>query len=268
MSREAVGRSVATLETHLGVRLFVRRHRSIELTSAGRAFKTGVTEGLATIAKSVERTRPGTRRRHVTVRATVALAHFWLTPRLPRFRRRYPEIELHVRASDASLDIAVENIDVALRYGTGRWPGQRAKHLFDTETFPVCAPRYLDSARAVHKPTDLLRHTLLNLDGDPHADEDWTWWLQASGVNRLDRLVTVGFDSYADVIQAALDGQGVALGFSHVVDDLIARGQLVRPLPGVLRKGYGVYAVVAVDGSPSAEARTFLDWLVGEGRVG
>ncbi len=266
VSREAVSRSVGSLETHLGVRLFVRRHRSIELTAAGRVLKAGVSDGLTTIVKSVERTRPGARRRHVIVWATVALAHFWLTPRLPRFRDRHHDIELHVRASDAQLDMAVENIAVALRYGTGTWPGLRSKHLFDTETFPVCAPRYLESARAIHTPADLLRHTLLNLDGDPHADEDWTWWLSASGVKHSRQPVTIGFDSYADVIQAALAGQGIALGFSHVVDDLIAQGQLVRPLPDILRKGYGVYAVVAVDGTLSAEARTFLDWLVALGR--
>jgi LysR family glycine cleavage system transcriptional activator len=267
VSREAVSRSVRSLETHLGVRLFVRRHRSIELTAAGRILKAGVSEGLTTIVKSVERTRPDTRQQHVTVWATVALAHFWLTPRLPRFRDGHREIELHVRASDAQLDMAVENIDVALRYGTGTWPGQRSKHLFDTETFPVCAPSYLESAGAIHTPADLLRHTLLNLDGDPHADENWTWWLSASGVRHSRRPVTVGFDSYADVIEAALDAQGVALGFSHVVDDLIARGELVRPLPNVLSKGYGVYAVVAVDGTLTAEARTFLDWLVAVGRA-
>lgn len=266
ISREAVSRSVRALEDHLGVRLFVRRHRALELTSAGRAFKAGVGDGLARIAKAVERARPGARRRRVTVWATVALAHFWLTPRLAKFRARHGDVDLHVRASDAFLDMAVENIDVALRYGAGRWPGLRARHLFDTETFPVCAPGYLARTRPIRTPADIPRHTLLNLDGDPHADEDWAWWLAAHGVAPARRPLIIGFDSYADVIQAALAEQGIALGFSHVVDDLIAAGRLVRPLPGSLRKGYGVYAVVPADVAPSAEARGFLDWLVAEGR--
>jgi LysR family glycine cleavage system transcriptional activator len=267
ISREAVSRSVAALEAHLGVRLFVRRHRALALTSAGEGLRVGVSEGLERIARSVERTRPKAQTRHATVWATIALAHFWLTPRLPRFRARHKDIELHVRASDTWLDMEVENIDVALRYGPGQWPGLKAHHLFDTQTFPVCAPRYLVSAPPLRTVQDLVRHTLLNLDGDAHADEDWSWWLSESGVSPARRPAMVGFDSYADVIEATLDGQGIALGFTHVVDNLMSSGALVRPLPTVLSRGYGVYAVAPRATAPSAAARALVSWLVAEART-
>ena len=264
VSREAVSRQIRILEGHLGVKLFHRLYRALELTQAGDAFQAEVRMGLEGIARSAHGLRRGASPTKVTVTATIAIASFWLTPRLPRFRAAHPDVEIRVAVSDAPLDMASEGIDVGLRYGDGRWPGARAVQLFDVKSFPVCSPGYVDKTPPIHAPADLVKHTLLNLDGAPHAMEDWTWWLEGSGVRRPAALRILGFDSYANVIQAVLDGQGIALGFSHVVDDMLARGQLLRPLAQSLSRGQAVYLVVPKGAPLSPNAQRFFDWVLTE----
>ena len=200
----------------------------------------------------------------MTISATVALSSYWLTPRLPRFRRHHPETEIRVVVSDSLPDMAAEGIDVGLRYGDGAWPGTKARHLFDIESFPVCSPGYLDTAAGLSKSGDLSQHTLLNLDGTAHAAEDWTWWLSEAGVSGPLPRQTLGFDNYVNVLQAALDHQGVALGFSGIVEDFIEKGVLVRPLEVSLATGWAVYLVVPEKGTLSSEAESFYHWVLQE----
>ena len=151
-----------------------------------------------------------------------------------------------------------------MRYGEGTWPGLRALHLFDVESFPVCAPDYAARSGQIAAPGDLVGHTLLNLDGPTHASEDWTWWLEGSGIAPPEDLHILGFDNYANVIQAALDGQGVALGFSGIVDPLLARGQLVCPIDARHSAGCAVYLVVPEGLQPTPLAQEFFDWVLEE----
>ncbi|MEE8144268.1 MAG: LysR substrate-binding domain-containing protein, partial [Kiloniellales bacterium] len=237
VSREAVSRQIRILESHLGVKLFVRLHRALELTQAGEAFHAVVRESLESIARSTDTLQRAGQPAKVTVTATIAITSYWLTPRLPKFRAEHPDAEIRIAVSDAPIDMAAEGIDIGLRYGDGRWPGIKSVHLFDVNSFPVCSPGYVQNSPPIEAPADLVDHTLLNLDGTPHAMEDWNWWLAGSGVQPPASLHILGFDSYANVIQAALDGQGIALGFSGVVSGLLSRGQLVRPMERALSKG-------------------------------
>ena len=262
VSREAVSRHIRILKEHLETDLFLRRHRAIELTEAGHALHATVSKSLGEIAKTAGELAHAKGSSRVTVTATIAIASFWLTPRLPVFRDANRDLETRIRISDESLDMIAEGIDVGLRYGDGRWSGVKATHLFDTNTFPVCSPDYLEAAEPIREPGDLVGHPLLNLDGPPHSDEDWVWWLEGEGVALPASFRTLGFDSYANIIQAAMDGQGVALGFSHIVDHHIARGHLVRPLDAMLSKGHGVYVVTPRGVRLGAAAQRFYDWVV------
>lgn len=264
VSREAVSRQIRILEDHLGVKLFARLYRALELTEAGRVLQSAVGESLANIARATATLQRADRPAKITVMATIAIASFWLTPRLPRFRATHPHAEIHVIASDAPLDVAAESYDVALRYGDGNWPGHKATRLFDVHSFPICSPGYLTNAAPMKAPTDLLEHTLLNLDGTPHSLEDWHWWLVESGIHMPASCRILGFDSYANVIQAALDGQGIALGFSRIVDDLISRGDLVRPIQSTVSKGCASYLVVPSGVSLATVAQEFFDWVLAE----
>jgi LysR family glycine cleavage system transcriptional activator len=264
VSREAVSRQIRILEDHLGVKLFARLYRALELTEAGRELQSVVGESLANIARTTATLQRADRPTKITVTATIAIATFWLTPRLPRFRAKHSHAEIHVIVSDAPLDMLEENFDVALRYGDGNWPGHKATRLFDVHSFPICSPGYLKNAAPIRTPTDLLEHTLLNLDGTPHSLEDWNWWLVESGIHIPASYRVLGFDSYANVIQAARDGQGIALGFSRIVDDLISRGDLVRPIQSTFSKGCAAYLVVPTNVSLATVAQEFFDWVLAE----
>ena len=268
VSREAVSRQIRNLEDHLGVALFRRRHRALDLTPAGEELEAVVRQSLDKIAHTASALQRRRRPSRLTVTATIAIATFWLTPRLPRFRAAHPGAELRVVVSDAPVDMAAEGIDVGLRYGDGKWRGLKTRHLFDVESFPVCAPKYLEAGAPIARPEDLVAHTLLNLDGTPHVVEDWRWWLGGAAVAPTATLHILGFDSYANVIQAACDGQGVALGFSGIVDGLLARGDLVRPIADSRGRGQAVYLAVPAGAELSPLARKFFDWVLAEAEAG
>jgi LysR family transcriptional regulator, glycine cleavage system transcriptional activator len=263
VSREAVSRQIRNLEDHLGLALFRRRHRALDLTPAGQALAAQARESLDAIARAADGLQRRRRPTKLTVTATIALATFWLTPRLPRFRAAHPGAEIRVVVADMAPDLAAEGIDVGLRYGDGRWPGLTARRLFACRSFPVCAPAYLAAGPPIKVPADLVAHTLLNLDGAPHAPEDWRWWLDGA-VPPGARLNILGFDSYANVIQAACEGQGVALGFGGIIDGLLARSDLVRPIPDSRDPGRAVYLVAPAGQALSPLARRFHDWVLAE----
>jgi LysR family glycine cleavage system transcriptional activator len=262
ISREAVSRQIRSLESHLGVKLFERLHRAIALTEAGRQFQEVVTESLENIAAIATDLRGTGQPQRISVSATVAIASFWLTPRLGHFRERFPHIQLGVSVSDTPPDLASTEVDVALRYGSGNWPGVNATRLFNTDTFPVCTAAYLAGANPLQTPADLLLHPLINLDGAAHLGEDWRWWLEGNRVAMPANFGVLGFDNYANVIQAALSHQGIALGYGGLISDLLINGTLIQPLEAMLSRHQGVYAVTTP--APTVLTSLFVDWLLAE----
>ena len=264
ISREAASRHIRVLEEHLGVKLFDRLHRGVALTAPGQKFQAVVVESLGNIASvSASISRPG-KSSSITVSATIAISSFWLTPRLARFRAKYPDIEIHVAISDQPHDLIGGQIDVGLRYGDGQWPGLNAIHLFNVDSFPVCSPDYLAGAGPLNEPADLLNHTLVNLDGSTHAAEDWWWWLKEQNVRVPQSFGMLGLDSYDNVIQLAVKGEGVALGFSGIVNEFLADGRLVQPIAATLSRNNAVYVLTPSTQSPSSTVQDFIDWIVVE----
>ena len=264
ISREAASRHIRVLEEHLGVKLFDRLHRGVALTAPGQKFQAVVLESLGNIASvSASISRPG-KSSSITVSATIAISSFWLTPRLARFRAKYPDIEIHVAISDQPHDLIGGQIDVGLRYGDGQWPGLNAIHLFNVDSFPVCSPDYLAGAGPLNEPADLLNHTLVNLDGSTHAAEDWWWWLKEQNVRVPQSFGMLGLDSYDNVIQLAVKGEGVALGFSGIVNEFLADGRLVQPIAATLSRNNAVYVLTPSTQSPSSTVQEFIDWIVEE----
>ncbi len=264
ISREAVSRQIRVLENHLDVKLFDRLHRAVALTASGKKFQSVVQESLENIAYVTGAIRRPSRPFKITVSATIAIATFWLTPRLARFRSKHPNVEIHVAISDTPKDLKADGIDAGLRYGDGNWQGLTAFRLFGIYSFPVCAPDYLKGAAPLNAPDDLLNHNLVNLDGAAHASEDWSWWLKGHDVSVPKSFKTLGFDSYDNVIQAALECQGVALGFSSLVADMIAEGRLVRPIDAELTKGLAVFLVIPNALKPAPRVQNFIDWILDE----
>lgn len=262
ISREAVSRHIRGLEANLGAPLFRRMHRSLELTSEGRLFYDAARkslEGVRSAARAVKNTGAP---RTVTVLATIAISSFWLTPRLPRLQALEPDVRIRILASDQPPDPDGEQFDIGVIYGDGDWPGFTARKLFPVRSFPVCAPDYLRRTEKIRHPDDLRRCTLLNLEGARHSSEDWVWWLEHFGETARSGLRIIEFDNYSNVVQAALDGQGVALGFSGLIDGLLARGSLVRALETEFNPGHHA-CLVTPDSRPSGKAAQKLaDWIV------
>lgn len=267
ISREAVSRQIRILEDHLGIKLFDRLHRAVCLTKAGKEFIEVVHASLENIAYVSGSIQKNTQPLKITISATVAISSFWLTPRLVRFRMAHPQAEIRVVVSDTPVDLLNEEIDIGFRYGDGNWPGLNAIRLFDIDTFPVCSPDYLKASLPIKTPLDLLNHNLVNLDGELHEHEDWMWWFKGHGVPVPDSFKTMGFDNYANVIQVALDGQGIALGFSGLVAELLATNKLVQPLSSSLTKSRSVYLVMPNGITPSTQAQSFIDWILEEAAV-
>src|SRR5688572_7957891 len=214
LTQSALSRQVKALEDALGAPLFERRHRALALTPAGAAFHNEVTEQLRALAQAAEQVAGRAREPGLTITTTVSFASLWLIPKLPAFRSRHPDVEVYVSADDRNVDLERGDVDVAIRY-LGENVPLDAFRLFGERMCPVVSPNVAnDPATPLRKPADLRRHVLLHLD-DPEGRVPWlNWqaWLAANGEPRLKAAGSLRFSIYDQVVQAALGGQGVALG--------------------------------------------------------
>ena len=267
VTQAAVSRQIHLLEDYLQVALFRRQHRSLQMTREGERLQQAVTMGLEHIANTaadLRRTRKGD---EVTVATSVTFASYWLMSRVAKFRALHPEVELRLVASGPVSDLAVAGIDLAVRYGRGSWPRVESTHLLDNEVFPVCAPNYLAGRPPLSGAADLLNETLLHL---VEYDRNWvTWeaWLRAVGVDKKPANKGLVFDNYLVLIQAALDGQGIALGGGRLADDFLARGALVRPIDATQRSDRAFYLIRSSDVPLSRSAKLFSDWILAEAKA-
>lgn len=266
VTQAAVSRQVQILEDHLGTSMFQRVPRALKLTAAGQRLFKSVTMSLEHIANTVADIRRVGPKADVTVATSVTFASYWLMAHIAKFRALSPDTELKVVAAPPVPDLTAAGIDLAIRYGSGRWPGVEAIHLLDNEVFPVCAPSYLDGRGKPHKPRDLLDEVLLHL---VEYDRNWvTWeaWLRDFGVPWKPTKKGLEFDNYLVLVQAALDGQGVALGGGRLAEDFITRGTLVRPIAATLRSTRGFYLLMPRDVPLSQPAKLFREWIIAEAK--
>jgi LysR family glycine cleavage system transcriptional activator len=263
----AVSHQVKALEDYLGVKLFRRMNRSLLLTDAGQACLPGLREGFDRLAEAVDAVRARDESRPLTVTVPPSFGAKWLVPRLDRFSQDHPGIDVRIDASMRVVDMVREDVDIAVRYGAGDYPGMRVDRLMDEEAFPVCSPRLLEGENALREPADLCNHTLLHLMG-PAADAaghpDWSMWLRAAGVSDCDASRGPTFSLSSMAVQAAVDGQGVALVGSVLVADDIAAGRLVRPFELSFPLGFAYYVVYPEANAESPRVVTFRDWLMAE----
>lgn len=267
VTQSAVSRQVQALETFLGVKLFERRHKALALTEAGQAYFRAASAALAELRAATQRLQEARRGHVLTVTTTVSFASLWLVPRLGRFRQAHPGIDVRIAATSEVLDMAREGIDVAIRdIASGREP-PGAIRLVGERLCPVASPAYVRAAGApLEKPEDLARHVVLALH-DPQGRWPWlSWaaWLEANGITELVPAGSLIYDQYDQVINAALHGQGVALGRMSVVDLSIREGRLVAPFGRHLQIPRAIHAVIAPAAAGRPETREFVTWLKAE----
>jgi LysR family transcriptional regulator, glycine cleavage system transcriptional activator len=264
ISQPAISHAMRVLEEGLGVPLFERRHKGVAPTEAGRYLQEQVTLGLTLIDQALREVRTLNRGRQVTLAVSTATATWWLLPRIARFKQIHPEIELRCITTDIDLDLERERIDLAITLGAGEFVRNQRWHFVDEEVFPVCSPGYLHSNPGLKDPQSLSQAALLHLEERYRPRLDWAGWLARFGVALASHSKAFSFNDYSIVLQAALEGQGVALGWRHIVAPLIAQGRLVRPVTQSVITDQPLYIVASRAGRARADAMALREWLVQE----
>lgn len=261
VTQAAVSRQVRVLENALGLALFERTHRGIELTAQGRLLSATMSESLGQIAATVERISEGARHEELAVAATVAFSQLWLVPRLARFREANPDTRLVLLAQDSEADISRDDADVAIRYGDGGWKDGRVVVLFADSVYPVCSPGYLGGHPVPVCVDDLRGHALISAHPRRADWLDWAGWFTAFGLagSRFDTLLTC--NSYADAVQAAVVGEGIALGWHRLVAPLVQEGALVRVTPEIWQTREGYHLVLDRERRQRPAVAGFLNWI-------
>ena len=262
MTPAAVSHQVKSLEGHLGAELFRRLPRGLTLTNAGRELVPDISRGLAHFARAVGGITGGELAGKLVVTAVPSFAALWLVPRLGSFLRAFPDVQLRVIASATTLDLKSGTVDVRIPYGMGHYPGLRVRLLMRDTVFPVCAPSLLNQ-RPLRRFADLRDHILLH---DIQIDSDeptmtWSRWLRDAGLEDAAPLGHLEFSDSILLTEAAVRGQGVALGRMSLVRDHLENGRLVRPFK-VSRPGDNAYYSVTTEaGAARPRVQVFLDWL-------
>lgn len=268
VSAAAVGHQIKALEDYLGAPLFVRLNRAVELTEAGQALLPALSDAFERLSGAVEGFYRRSSDRPLTVSVEPSFGAKWLLRRLDRFREAHPGIDVRIDATRRVVDFAREAVDVAIRYGAGSYPGLRVDCLFEEYVFPVCSPRLLHGQYPLRTPRDLRHHVLLRSEWNPRYPTwpDWEMWLKAAGLDELDASKGPEFSGESEslLLQAAVEGQGVALASSVLVADDLAAGRLVKPFEGGFTVDFCYFVVCPAAVADAPKIRAFREWLLGE----
>lgn len=263
----AVSRHIKHLETHLGVALFQRLTRRIVLTEAGAAFLLDVSRTLGDLTRAAERLRAhdSDSVTRLKINASVSFANKWLAPRLHRLKALHPELDIHLDVTDTHVDLNEGEADVAIRYGSGRYPRVLAERILEETVTPVCSPAYRAKMGGLGSVERIVGCTLLHED---RMLANWEQWFALAGIRsaRSDRGPAYSHGSLA--IEAAIRGEGVALGRSVIVADDIAAGRLVAPFPQyALQAERGHDLIYRIGSKDDPKVCALRDWLAEEIRV-
>lgn len=264
MTPAAVSHQIKTLEDWLGVTLFRRLTRALRLTEAGQALLPGVHAGFENLAAAVEKVARQEESGRLTVSVAPSFAAKWLLPRLESFRAEHPDIDVRIDGNMALVDFERDEVDVAIRYGSGDYPGLQVDPLGCCDILlPAFSPSLQEGAHPIREPDDMRYHTLLHADwARPDSEPDWAMWLRAAGVTGVDATRGLTFNDDATAIQAAINGLGVVLASRSLIADDVAAGRLVAPFDVSLRLEFGYWLV-----APELHARrrrvcAFRDWIL------
>jgi LysR family glycine cleavage system transcriptional activator len=260
VTQGAISHQVKALEAALGLKLFNRDHQRLIITEAGRDYLIVVRDALDRIAVGTESIVQRQSSGVLTVSTSPDFAAKWLVHRLGKFAEAHPEIDLRVSATLHHVDFAREEVDVAVRHGDGGWPGLDVTLLSKEELFAVCSPKLLSGRSRIRKPADVVRFPLLHLDDR----RDWTKWLQLAGITDAKVLHGPVLNRASMVIDAAVDGQGVALARTTLSAWDLLNGRLVRPFAEALRLSKNYWIVCPKATSSRPKITMFRDWLLAE----
>jgi len=265
VTQTAISHQIRRLEEELGLRLFIRKNRALALTPQARDYLPGVRAAFNDLRLATDRLLHKEDNKVLTVSTLASLAAKWLLPRLSAFQEAHSGIDVRITTSTGLVDFKNGDVDAAIRYGRGHWPGLRAEWLMADEMFPVCSPKLIEGNKPLTCPQDLAHLTLLHTTGG--YDDDWRQWLTAAGLpSDISKQPGVSFDLIFMTVQAAIDGIGVAMGRTSYVQDDIAKGRLVVPFKIALPTDAGFYLVSPEGVLEPPKLAAFRQWLVAAAR--
>ena len=260
VTQPAVSRSVRQLEAALGVSLFTRSHRSVALTEAGEILSQAVSAGFGRILEAAKRLRHRAQT-HVTLLTSTSVASYWLLPRLSDFHVRHPDIDLRFQVSDRHLELADQSSSLGIRLGDGNWPGYDCELLAREEVCPVASPGLAATLEAVEEPGALAGERLIHLEEPFLPSLMWSDWFTEMKTRYHDDGSGLRLNHYVLVLQAAMAGEGIAIGWTHLVDYLIEQGLLVRIGNRRWRTGRSFYLIWSNRSLLSPQAEAVRSWI-------
>src|ERR1700727_1835978 len=261
VTQTAISHQIRRLEEELGLRLFVRQNRALTLTPEAKDYLPGVRAAFNDLRLATDRLLRKDNENVLTVSTLASLAAKWLLPRLSAFQEAHPGIDVRITTSTALVDFKSGDVDAAIRYGRGDWPGLHADWLMADQLFPVCSPALLSGKHPLRCPEDLRDHVLLHTSNA--NSDDWRLWLTAAGLPaNISRQPGLTFDLILVTVQAAIDGLGVAMGRTSYVEADIAKGRLVVPFKIALPADGGFYLVSPEARADSPKLAAFRQWLI------
>lgn len=260
VSPAAVSQQIAKLEKTLGIQLLIRSTRKVELTEAGKMYFREVEPALRRIADATQRVTRAPERLAITVSCTVGFAMQWLLPRLPGFQALEPGVDVRINTTNRLVNLLTEEIDFAIRHGSGTYAGLEAERLINDRLHPVCSPSLLPEGARLSAPVDLAGFPLLH---DEHR-RDWVMWLRSVGADNVDPDRGPIFVESKGAIDAAVAGQGIALMRKSMVRDEISSGKLIIPFHTAIETPIAYYLVYDRTVLLQKHAERFRKWIIAQ----
>jgi DNA-binding transcriptional LysR family regulator len=272
LTQSAVSRQIQALEDEVGVALFLRHTRAVELTGAGAQLLRAVVPALERLDGTVRQIRQSAGRKSVAISTWASFASMWLIPRLEAFQRDHPDIDIRIDATDTPVDLETTDVDLALRYAVPASVPAGAERLFGEQLTPVASPWLLKSGPRLARPQDLAQFALVEA-GDAHRSQNMEWlswqrWFTERALRTIEPKRWLFFNYAHQIAQAALTGQGIALARLPLVADSLASGDLVEVLPGQrMDSPLAYWLLVGPRSAARPEIRAFCEWLRGQARI-
>jgi len=260
VTQAAVSHQIKSLEEFLGKKLFHRRNRELALTEKGLDYLPAVKQAFEILHEATRRVLSTDESNELTVSALPSFTSRWLIPRLGRFIDEHPDINILISPSRDLSTFGDDGVDVGIRYGKGKYPGLYSERLMTDDIFPVCSPTLMKGRKALRKPQDLRHHVLLH--DDRHGD--WQTWLLAAGVKGVDGTHGPIITDSGMLIEAAVEGHGVALARGVLAANELSEGRLVRPFELRLPADYAYYIVCPQGTAERPSIKIFRQWLLRE----
>jgi LysR family glycine cleavage system transcriptional activator len=261
----AVSQQIQNLEDYVGASLFKRTPRGLLLTDAAQTALPSLREAFDRLAEAASLLTAAVDGRRLTLTAAPSFAAKWLVPRLGRFEEAHPQVDVWLSADMDLVDFGAGEVDLAIRYGAGPYPGLESVRLMNETVMPVMSPDLM-AANPLYDPRDLARHVLLH-DGSPDADDscpDWLMWLAARGVKGVDGNRGPRFNQSSLVIEAAVGGRGVALAKRTLAQDDLDAGRLIVPMPITTSVDFAYYVVHPKAKGRLPQVKAFVNWIAAE----